>query len=107
MLPLIDTHVHLLAGRDDGPPTADEAVAMCRMLVAEGARTAAALAHQNPDYPDNTPAALRTATADLAAALAAEKIPLAVHPTGEVMLAADFPARLAAGDYLTVADRGR
>ena len=55
MTPLADTHVHLLAGLDDGPQTADEAVAMCRMLVAEGARHATALAHQNEHYPDNTP----------------------------------------------------
>ena len=51
MVPLADTHVHLLAGRDDGPRTADEALAMCRMLAAEGARAATALAHQHPDYP--------------------------------------------------------
>ena len=53
MTPLADTHVHLLAGRDDGPRTMDEAVAMCRMLVAEGVRHATALAHQNDDYPEN------------------------------------------------------
>ena len=34
---LADTHVHLLAGLDDGPDTPAEAVAMCRFLVAEGA----------------------------------------------------------------------
>ena len=30
MIPLADTHVHLLAGLDDGPPTPDVALAMCR-----------------------------------------------------------------------------
>lgn len=107
MLPLIDTHVHLLAGRDDGPPDADTALAMCRMLVAEGARSATALAHQNPYYPDNTAAALRVATESLIAALAEAKVPLMVHPTGEVMASADLPEKLAADEWLTVADRGQ
>src|SRR5205085_12375273 len=107
MLPLIDTHVHLLAGLDDGPPDADVAVAMCRMLVAEGARSAVALAHQNDDYPANTPARLRDATAALAAALKAEQIPLAVRPAGEVMPASALADRVAAGRCLSVADRGQ
>jgi protein-tyrosine phosphatase len=107
MLPLIDTHVHLLAGRDDGPPDDDTALAMCRMLVAEGARSAAALAHQNAIYPENTAAELRTATERLAGQLKAEKIPLTVRPTGEAMASADLPARLASGELLTVADRGK
>lgn len=107
MFPPIDTHVHLLAGLDDGPPDPDVAVAMCRMLVAEGARTAVALAHQNDGYPDNTPARLRDATAALAATLAAEKIPLAVVPAGEIMASTDLADRVAAGHYLPVADRGQ
>ena len=69
MVPLADTHVHLLAGRDDGPRDAAEALAMCRMLVAEGARSATALAHQNTTYPANTPDALRAAAVELKAAL--------------------------------------
>ena len=51
MTPLADTHVHLLAGLDDGPPTEDEAVAMCRMLVSEGAT----LARIEPFWSWNTP----------------------------------------------------
>src|SRR6516162_2964180 len=104
MIPLVDTHVHLFAGRDDGPQTADDAVAMCRMLVAEGARSAAALAHQNKTYPDNTPDALRASCARLAESLKEQKIPLAVLPTAEVMAAADLVDQWAAGQLLSVAD---
>ena len=104
MIPLVDTHVHLFAGRDDGPQTADDAVAMCRMLVAEGARSAAALAHQNKTYPDNTPDALRASCAGLAESLKEQKIPLAVLPTAEVMAAADLVDQWAAGQLLSVAD---
>ncbi|HEY2784829.1 MAG TPA: CpsB/CapC family capsule biosynthesis tyrosine phosphatase [Fimbriiglobus sp.] len=104
MIPLVDTHVHLFAGRDDGPSTMEEAVAMCRMLASEGARSAAALAHQNKTYPENTPDALRAACADLDAILKAEKIPLTVLPTAEVMAASDLVDQWVAGQLLSVAD---
>jgi protein-tyrosine phosphatase len=107
MLPLADTHVHLLAGLDDGPQSADEALAMGRMLVAEGARYATALAHQNPDYPANLAPRLRAAAAELADQLRARDVPLAVFPTGEVMLTPDLLADWQAGRLLSVGDHGR
>jgi protein-tyrosine phosphatase len=105
VIPLVDTHVHLFAGRDDGPATAEEALAMCRMLAAEGARSAAALAHQNKTYPENTPDALREACTALDAVLKAEKVPLTVFPTAEVMASSDIADQWAAGQLLSVADK--
>jgi protein-tyrosine phosphatase len=107
MLPSADTHVHLLAGLDDGPRDGDEARAMCRMLVAEGCRFATALAHQNPHFPDNTPDRLRAAAADLAAQLDEQKIPLTVYPTAEVMLGPDTLAEWRAGKLLSVGGHGK
>ncbi|MBN9118834.1 MAG: protein tyrosine phosphatase [Planctomycetes bacterium] len=107
MMPLADTHVHLLAGLDDGPPTPDTALAMCRMLVSEGARHATALAHQNADYPENTADRLRASAAALAAVLAEKKIPLAVHATGEVMLSPDTLSDWRAGKLLSIGDHRR
>lgn len=107
MVPLADTHVHLLAGRDDGPRTADEALAMCRMLVAEGVRSATALAHQNAIYPDNTPDALRAVAAKLTAELDAAGIPLAVFPSAEILLTEHLVADWTAGRTLSLADRGQ
>jgi protein-tyrosine phosphatase len=104
MTSFADTHVHLLAGLDDGPPTPDVALAMCRALVAEGAGHATALAHQNPDYPDNTADRLRAAAAELTARLAADRIPLSVYPTGEVMLGPDTFDDWRAGKLLSVGD---
>jgi protein-tyrosine phosphatase len=103
--PIADTHVHLLAGLDDGPPTEDEAVAMCRMLVAEGARHATALAHQNEFWPDATADRMRAVAASLVASLAAKKVPLTVYPTAEVMLAPGIVEDWAAGKLVSVADR--
>ncbi|MCE9568209.1 MAG: protein tyrosine phosphatase [Planctomycetes bacterium] len=102
MTPLADTHVHLLAGLDDGPSSMDEAVAMCRMLVTEGARHATALAHQNEGYPENVADRLRYATTLLTAKLTEKQIPLAVYPTGEVMLSPTTFEDWQAGYLLTV-----
>jgi protein-tyrosine phosphatase len=104
---LADTHVHLLAGLDDGPTTAEVALAMCRRLVTEGAAHATALAHQNPDYPDNTADRLRGAAAALAPALTEKKVPLAVYPAGEVMLTPTTLDEWRAGRLLSIGDHRR
>ncbi|HET6576003.1 MAG TPA: CpsB/CapC family capsule biosynthesis tyrosine phosphatase [Fimbriiglobus sp.] len=107
MLPLADTHVHLLAGLDDGPRDADEALAMCRMLVAEGCRAATALAHQNPSWPENDANRLTAAAAELSAQLAERKVPLTVVPTGEVMLSPELVADWKAGRLLSYGGHGK
>ena len=104
---LADTHVHLFAGRDDGPESADEAAAMAGILVSEGVRFAAALAHQNPDYPENSAATLRVAAELLVARLAADRTPLTVCASGEVMLGPNLLADWHAGRLLTLGDHGR
>ena len=42
MIPLVDMHVHLLAGTDDGPRTADATLEMCRISFDQGVRMVAA-----------------------------------------------------------------
>lgn len=96
MAPLADTHVHLLAALDDGPRDQDEAVALCRALVADGVRFAAATAHQNPLFSDNTADRIRTATATLAGVLREKNIPLTLFPTGEAYLTESLAADLTA-----------
>jgi protein-tyrosine phosphatase len=105
MTPLADTHVHLLAGLDDGPRNQDVALAMCRMLLDEGARHATALAHQNESYPDNSADRLRRAAADLADELVVRRIPLAVYPSAEVMLSPGIVEDWQEGRLLSVGDR--
>ncbi len=101
---LADTHIHLLAGLDDGPPTADVALAMCRRLVGDGAAHATALAHQNPDYPNNTADRLRAAAAALSTMLREKQIPLTVYPSGEVMLSHATLDEWRAGRLLALGD---
>ena len=44
---MIDIHLHILPGVDDGPETMEEAVALARVLVQEGVHTAIATPHFN------------------------------------------------------------
>jgi protein-tyrosine phosphatase len=105
--PLVDIHVHLLAGRDDGPRTDADALAMCQMMAGQGVRHAAACAHQNDEWTDNTPEVIRAATAQLAARLSEAGVPLAVYPTAEVMVSPATLDQLAAGALMTVGDTGK
>jgi protein-tyrosine phosphatase len=107
LLPLTDIHCHLLAGLDDGPRTDADALAMCRLAYDRGTRHVTALAHQNEDWPGNTPDRIRTAARRLADQLRAEQIGLAIHASAEVMVHAELEETMAAGELLTLADRGQ
>lgn len=48
---MIDTHLHILPGVDDGPETIGEAVDLARVLVQEGIHTAIATPHYNDLFP--------------------------------------------------------
>ncbi|HLX55912.1 MAG TPA: CpsB/CapC family capsule biosynthesis tyrosine phosphatase [Ktedonobacteraceae bacterium] len=48
---MIDTHLHILPGVDDGPANLDEALILARTLVQEGVRVAVATPHYNDEYP--------------------------------------------------------
>jgi protein-tyrosine phosphatase len=105
MAPLADTHVHLHWGTDDGPQSLEEAVAMCRQLVADDVRSACALSHQNDGYPLNTPDALREKTKELAATLKEQGIPLHLYTSAEVMAGPELVEKWQAGEWLSIGDR--
>jgi protein-tyrosine phosphatase len=103
---LTDLHVHLLAGLDDGPRTWDDALAMCRIAVAEGVRHSVALAHQSERW-TLTPGAIRAAAAELARRLTEQGVPLTVVPAAEVMAVPDLVEAWAGGRLLSVGDHGK
>src|SRR3954466_9216752 len=105
MVPLIDTHCHLLPGLDDGPSSWDDALEMCQIAWEEGVRGIAATVHQNEHWP-NTRAAILKKTTELTQRLKSEGIRLAVYPAAEVMLGPDFEQAWSDGQLLTMADRG-
>ncbi len=106
MIPLADMHCHLLAGLDDGPRTPQDALEMCRLACAEGTRLMAATAHQNEHHADVTPERIRQAVQALKEQLRQADIPIDVFPCAEVMARPGMDKALAAGELLSVADRG-
>lgn len=105
--PLVDTHCHLLAGLDDGPKTTEDALAMCRRAYEQGVRHSVALAHQNEQYPDNTPDRLRAACKQLQADLVtAGMADFQVYPCAEVMVRVDLTEAWDRGELLSVSDHG-
>ena len=107
MIPLVDIHCHLLAGLDDGPKTADEALAMCRIASEDGISMAAATAHQNERWSTVSPDLIRRATAELSSMLLRREIPLSVFPCAEVMVHPDVVDSWKRNEVLSVADRGK
>src|SRR3954454_8102960 len=107
MLPLVDTHCHLLAGLDDGPRTDDEALAMCQIAFEEGTRMVCAVAHQNQHYSDVTPERIRGAALRLAEQLRAKEIGLTAFPCAEVMVWPELEQAWQEGRLLSVADKGK
>ena len=53
---MIDLHMHLLPGVDDGPDQAREAIEMCRLAAADGCDVLVATPHQRHSSWDNTDA---------------------------------------------------
>lgn len=45
---MIDLHVHILPGIDDGPKDLSESLRMCRLAYADGIHTLVATPHLNP-----------------------------------------------------------
>lgn len=105
MIPLVDMHVHLLAGLDDGPRTADAALEMCRIAFDQGVRMVAATAHQNETYPDVTPDIVRAATTKLVQGLQKSGIKITACPNAEVMAHPHMVTSWRTGKLLSVADR--
>jgi protein-tyrosine phosphatase len=106
MADFVDLHCHLLAGLDDGPRSADDALAMCRIAAGEGVRFACALAHQNERW-QVPPEGIRTAVEALRGRLADEGVPLEVFATAEVTASPKMEEDWAAGRLLSLADRAQ
>lgn len=96
---MIDLHLHLLPGVDDGPAALDAALEMCRMARADGCTTLVATPHQRRDeWATGDPARLEAALAELAAAAAAAGGAPRLLLGGEVRVDSEILADLDAPD---------
>ena len=81
----VDVHCHCLPGIDDGPQSMDDAIALGKLLVADGFTDIIATPHMLGRWDGvNLAPQIRAAVQQLQAALNGKKIPLKIHPGGEV-----------------------
>ena len=104
---LIDCHCHILPQLDDGAASWEEAAAMARMAWADGIEHVIATPHQRGAYEHITPSIIRERVEQMRRHLAAEGIPLAVHPGADVRIEWELAQHVARGEVLTLADQGR
>ena len=82
---MIDLHLHVLPGVDDGPATVGDAVALAEAAAAQGTTTVVATSHVSDRYP-NRAEGLAAARAELEAALAERGIALDVVSGAELAI---------------------
>lgn len=93
---MIDLHVHLLPGLDDGPQTMEESVAMCRMAAADGVTTIVATPHQQHEEWENADISeIHRLCRDVETAAAGS---ILVLPGGEIRASMGIPADLERGE---------
>jgi protein-tyrosine phosphatase len=82
---MIDLHIHVLPGIDDGPATLEECVDLAAAAVADGVTALAATPHVSDRYP-TSPAEMERSVEILRRALAEAELELDVLPGGEIAL---------------------
>jgi protein-tyrosine phosphatase len=103
-----DIHCHCLPGLDDGPRTMDEAITLCRRLVAEGIETVVATPHQLGRFDGRNDATIvRDVTSRLNTQLQKAGVGLTVLPGGDVRVDERVCRLLQADQILTLADAGK
>jgi protein-tyrosine phosphatase len=83
---MIDTHLHILPGVDDGPETTEEALTLAKALVQEGVHTAIATPHYNDLYPRRAAAEISARADELQQALDQRQIPLRLFAGHEALI---------------------
>ncbi len=89
----VDIHCHCLPGVDDGPPTMEDAVALCRVLARDGFTDIISTPHELGRWDNsNQPLILRSVVKELQNRLDAERIPLNIYPGAEVRIDERIPS---------------
>ncbi len=99
---MIDTHLHILPGVDDGPETLEESLALARALVQEGVHTAIATPHYNDEFQHRSAGEIRARIDQLQLALQQNSIPLRVFAGHEVLIKPGLVEDVKAGNISTL-----
>ena len=102
---MIDTHAHMLPGIDDGAPTLEDAVALCRMAAEDGIRMSVCTPHINFRY-ENHRDTIEAPFQELREAIRKEGIALELVKGAEVHMAPDIVEKVKRKDLVTYNDAG-
>jgi protein-tyrosine phosphatase len=83
---MIDIHLHILPGVDDGPETLEEALSLACSLVQEGVRAAVATPHFNDEFPPRSAHEIYSRVQALQLELDRHAIPLRLLAGHEVLI---------------------
>ena len=83
---MIDTHLHILPGIDDGPETMQESLELARVLVQEGIQYAIATPHYNDEFPQRSAAEIRERVHVVQQELDRHRIPLRLFAGHEALI---------------------
>ena len=99
---MIDTHLHILPGVDDGPETMQESLTLAQMLVQEGIQAAIATPHYNDEFPQRSAAEIRERVNYLQQELDRHAIPLRLFAGHEALIKAGLFEDIQAGRLATL-----
>src|SRR5436305_3762349 len=99
---MIDTHLHILPGVDDGPETMQESLALARVLVQEGIHMAVATPHYNDEFPYRSAVEIRERVNDLQQALDNHHIALRLFAGHEALIKPGLVDDIRAGRLATL-----
>lgn len=83
---MIDTHLHILPGVDDGPDTLEDALLLAHSLVQESVHSAIATPHYNDEFPPRPAAEIRERVWYMQQELDRASIPLRLFAGHEVLI---------------------
>ena len=83
---MIDTHLHILPGVDDGPSTMQESLELAHRLVQEGIGAAIVTPHFNDDFPQRPVTEIQARVNDLQRELDRHTIPLHLYAGHEALI---------------------
>ena len=99
---MIDTHLHILPGIDDGPETLQESLALAEVLVQEGIRVAVATPHYHDEFVHSSAAEVQGRVYELQRELDRHNIPLRVFAGHEALIQPGLVEDIQAGRLATL-----
>src|SRR5947209_557093 len=99
---MIDTHLHILPGVDDGPETIQESLTLARTLLQEGIQPATATPQYNDEFRQRSVAEIRERVYHLQQELDHHGIPLRLFAGHEALIKAGLPEDIQDGRLATL-----